>query len=104
MVPITPFPRLIQQDKAERRILRLLAALAEDEAIPCLPQSGSQGRNAAQEGEEDDHEHEAQEQGPFCTGGGAFPWLCLATAGQEGFVNTATLAVDLGKKGWWGLC
>lgn len=100
MVPTTPVPRLIQQDEAEGRILRLLAVLAEGRAILCLPQSGSQGRNAAQEGEEDDHEHEAQKQGLFVTGGGAFPCLCCVRARQEGFVNTATLVVDLGKKGW----
>lgn len=85
-------------------MLKLLEVLAEEEAIPCLPESGSQGRNAAQEGEEDDHEHEAQEQRLFGTGGDAFPCLCFARARQEGFVNTATLLVDLGKKGWWGLC
>lgn len=82
----------------------LLAVLAQDKAMLCLPQSGSQGRNAAQEGEEDDHEHEEQEQGLFCTGGGAFPCLCIARPGLEGFVNTAALLVHLGKKGWWGLC
>lgn len=95
---------LTQQDKAERWILGLLAALAEDEAIPCLPQSGGQGRNAAQEGEEDHHEHEEQEKGLFRTRGGAFPCLCVAGAGQEGFLNAATLLVDLGKKGWCVLC
>lgn len=80
------------------------ASCSDGKAILCLPQSGSQGRNAAQEGEEDDHEHEEQEQGLFITGGGAFPCLCFAKARQEGAVNTATLVVDLGKKGWWGLC
>ena len=92
---------LSQPDKAERWTL---ATLAEGEAIPCLPQSGGQGRNTAQEGEEDHHEHEEQEQGPFRTRGGAFPCLCVAGAGQEGFLNTATLVIDLGEKGWWVLC
>lgn len=76
----------------------------EDEEIPCLPQSGSQGRNAAQEGEEDHHKHEEEEQGPFRTRGGAFPCLCVARAGKEGFLNAATLVIDLGNKGWWVLC
>ena len=95
---------LSQQEKAERWISGLLAALAEDEVIPCLPQSGGQGRNTAQEGEEDHHEHEEQEQGPFRTRGRAFPCLCVTRAGQEGFLNAATLVIDLGKKGQWVVC
>lgn len=83
---------------------RILAALAEDEAIPCLPQRGRQGRNTAQEGEEDHHEHEKQEQVPFRTRGGAFPCLCVAGAGQDSLLNTGTLVIDLEKKGWWVLC
>lgn len=78
--------------------------LVEDKAILCLPQSGGQSRNAAQEGEEDHHEHEEEEQRPFGTRGGAFPRLCVTGAGQEGFLNAATLLIDLGRKGWWALC
>lgn len=72
--------------------------------IPCLPQSGGQGRNAAQEGEEDHHEHEEEEQGSFCTRGVAFPCFCITRARQEGFLNAATLVVDLRKKGQRVVC
>lgn len=82
----------------QRSILGLLTVLAEDVVTLCLPQSGCQGRNAAQEGEEDHHEHEQQQQGPFRTRGGAFPCLCITRAGQEGFVNAATLTIDLGNR------